>query len=194
MQGLKNDNRDNPYVAKQLVGALPGQLACFAHSSSSSLIASATTLLTKLSPICLLCRLRELYEKYHNEGFDLVAFPCNQFGGQAPGTSQEEREYAYKCVAISKNVNCAPSLSDWHCNFMKCHCNHSCTMRPGLNLNAPAYVQEVRLRVSSHGEPVQLWGLRLQCTGWTNSCPVQVDEPGLHPGCMPRTMLLKCCS
>lgn len=26
----------------------------------------------------------------------MVAFPCNQFGGQAPGTSQEEREYAWR--------------------------------------------------------------------------------------------------
>lgn len=40
--------------------------------------------------------LRALYEKYSSKGFNLIAFPCNQFGGQAPGSSQEEREYAYK--------------------------------------------------------------------------------------------------
>jgi Glutathione peroxidase len=39
---------------------------------------------------------RELYEKYYEVGFRLVAFPCNQFGGQAPGTSEEERQYAYR--------------------------------------------------------------------------------------------------
>ncbi|KAK9802053.1 hypothetical protein WJX73_007945 [Symbiochloris irregularis] len=45
--------------------------------------------------------LRKLYEKYHGEGFSLLGFPCNQFGGQAPGTSEEEREYAYKKFGIS---------------------------------------------------------------------------------------------
>ena len=25
-----------------------------------------------------------------------MGFPCNQFGGQAPGTSEEERQFAYK--------------------------------------------------------------------------------------------------
>jgi glutathione peroxidase len=39
--------------------------------------------------------LRYLYNKYKDQGFTLLAFPSNQFGGQAPGTSDEEREYAY---------------------------------------------------------------------------------------------------
>lgn len=37
-----------------------------------------------------------LYERYGKDGFELIGFPCNQFGGQAPGTSEEERQYAYK--------------------------------------------------------------------------------------------------
>jgi len=28
--------------------------------------------------------------------FEVVGFPCNQFGGQAPGTSDEERAYAWR--------------------------------------------------------------------------------------------------
>lgn len=40
--------------------------------------------------------LRYLWNKYHDQGFTILAFPCNQFGGQAPGSSDEEREYAYK--------------------------------------------------------------------------------------------------
>jgi len=43
--------------------------------------------------------LRYLYEKYHLEdgtGFNLVAFPANQFGCQAPGSSDVEREYAIR--------------------------------------------------------------------------------------------------
>lgn len=33
--------------------------------------------------------LQELYEKYHGEGFEILDFPCNQFGHQAPGTDEE---------------------------------------------------------------------------------------------------------
>lgn len=40
--------------------------------------------------------LRTLYETYKKDGFNLIAFPCNQFGGQAPGTSEEERQYAFR--------------------------------------------------------------------------------------------------
>lgn len=40
-------------------------------------------------------QLRILYDRYREYGFVPVAFPCNQFGGQAPGTSQEEREFAW---------------------------------------------------------------------------------------------------
>ena len=30
------------------------------------------------------------------QGFEMVAFPCNQFAGQAPGSSEEERQYAFR--------------------------------------------------------------------------------------------------
>lgn len=30
-------------------------------------------------------QLNALYNKYHNDGLEILAFPCNQFGGQEPG-------------------------------------------------------------------------------------------------------------
>ena len=33
--------------------------------------------------------LEAMYEKYHSEGLEILDFPCNQFGEQAPGTIQE---------------------------------------------------------------------------------------------------------
>ena len=33
--------------------------------------------------------LQELYEKYKDKGFEILDFPCNQFGNQAPGTNEE---------------------------------------------------------------------------------------------------------
>ena len=31
----------------------------------------------------------ELYKKYSEQGFEILDFPCNQFGAQAPGTNAE---------------------------------------------------------------------------------------------------------
>lgn len=33
--------------------------------------------------------LQDLYEKYQAQGLEILDFPCNQFGGQAPGTEEE---------------------------------------------------------------------------------------------------------
>ncbi len=33
--------------------------------------------------------LQELYEKHRDKGFEILDFPCNQFGNQAPGTNEE---------------------------------------------------------------------------------------------------------
>jgi hypothetical protein len=45
-----------------------------------------------------------LYDKYHNDGFEMALFPTNQFGGQAPGTSKEEREWAWKKLGFEADV------------------------------------------------------------------------------------------
>jgi glutathione peroxidase len=33
--------------------------------------------------------LEALYNKYKDKGFEILAFPCNDFGGQEPGTNEE---------------------------------------------------------------------------------------------------------
>ena len=43
--------------------------------------------------------LEALYEKYHDQGFEVLDFPCNQFGNQAPGTDTEIHEF---CTARYK--------------------------------------------------------------------------------------------
>ena len=37
--------------------------------------------------------LEELYAKYKDEGLEILDFPCNQFGNQAPGTEDEIVEF-----------------------------------------------------------------------------------------------------
>ena len=37
--------------------------------------------------------LEKLYAKYHSQGFEILDFPCNQFGQQAPGTDESIHEF-----------------------------------------------------------------------------------------------------
>ena len=37
--------------------------------------------------------LETLYEKYHDQGLEILDFPCNQFGHQAPGEDYEIHEF-----------------------------------------------------------------------------------------------------
>ena len=37
--------------------------------------------------------LENLYKEYHEKGLEILDFPCNQFGNQAPGTDDEIHEF-----------------------------------------------------------------------------------------------------
>ena len=37
--------------------------------------------------------LEATYKKYHAKGFEILDFPCNQFGQQAPGTDESIHEF-----------------------------------------------------------------------------------------------------
>ena len=45
--------------------------------------------------------LEELYQKYHEQGLEILDFPCNQFGHQAPGSDDEIHEF---CTAKYKTT------------------------------------------------------------------------------------------
>lgn len=37
--------------------------------------------------------LEEIYRKYKDKGFEILAFPCNQFGNQEPGSNEEIKNF-----------------------------------------------------------------------------------------------------
>ena len=45
--------------------------------------------------------LQNLYEKYKDKGFEILDFPCNQFGNQAPGTEEEIASFCYARFGIT---------------------------------------------------------------------------------------------
>ena len=65
--------------------------------------------------------LEKLYEDYHEKGLEILDFPCNQFGHQAPGTDTEIHEFCtgkYKTQfdqfkKINVNGDTADPLYKW---------------------------------------------------------------------------------
>jgi glutathione peroxidase len=59
--------------------------------------AGKTLLIVNVASKCGFTRqyegLEKLYEQYADRGFAVLGFPCNQFGGQEPGTAEEIREF-----------------------------------------------------------------------------------------------------
>jgi glutathione peroxidase len=45
--------------------------------------------------------LEEIYGKYKDKGFEVLAFPCNDFGKQEPGTNEEIKEFCSSKFDIS---------------------------------------------------------------------------------------------
>ena len=45
--------------------------------------------------------LEELHERFADQGFSVVGFPCNQFGGQEPGSAEEIAEFCSTTYGVS---------------------------------------------------------------------------------------------
>ena len=45
--------------------------------------------------------LQDLYEKYSKDGFEVLAFPCNQFGSQEKGSEQDIKEFCTNNYAVT---------------------------------------------------------------------------------------------
>ncbi len=48
--------------------------------------------------------LEELYRKYKDAGLEILAFPCNQFGGQEPGTNEEIASFCSTNYGVSFQI------------------------------------------------------------------------------------------
>lgn len=45
--------------------------------------------------------LEELYEKYKDQGFVILGFPCNQFGSQEPGDNEEIKNFCTSTFSVT---------------------------------------------------------------------------------------------
>lgn len=114
--------------------------------------------------------LEKLYMTFKGEGFTIIGFPCNQFGSQEPGTSEEIQNFCQTRYGVtfplSKKVNVREPDIDPLFKFLTDKC-------PFKGLNEPA-LQELlenkfhikfndnsikwnftKFLVSKHGEKIQ---------------------------------------
>ena len=49
--------------------------------------------------------LQKLYEQYHERGFEILAFPANEFGKQEPGTDEEIKEFCSTNYSVTLQTN-----------------------------------------------------------------------------------------
>ena len=45
--------------------------------------------------------LQALYQRFKDQGFSVLGFPCNQFGGQEPGTADEIQDFCEKKFSVT---------------------------------------------------------------------------------------------
>ena len=67
--------------------------------------AGQTVLIVNVASKCGFTRqyegLEKLYEQYVDRGFTVLGFPCNQFGGQEPGTAEEIAEFCSETWGVT---------------------------------------------------------------------------------------------
>lgn len=45
--------------------------------------------------------LEQLYREFHDRGFEVLGFPCNQFGNQEPGSAEEIAQFCERNYGVS---------------------------------------------------------------------------------------------
>jgi glutathione peroxidase len=81
------------------VNTLAGQPETLADHAGKTLLIVNVASKCGLTP--QYAALEELYERYADRGFEVLGFPCNQFGGQEPGTADEIQEFCSLNYSVS---------------------------------------------------------------------------------------------
>jgi glutathione peroxidase len=63
--------------------------------------------------------LEKLHEQFADRGFAVVGFPCNQFGGQEPGSAEEIAEFCSATYGVSFPMFEKIEVGDIQWNFEK---------------------------------------------------------------------------
>ena len=99
--------------------------------------------------------LEELQKKYGSKNFSVLAFPCNQFGGQEPGSSNEIIEF---CSLNYKNT--FPIFSKINVNGSDAHplFNYLTKEKKGILGTEKIKWNFTKFLINNSGEPIARYG------------------------------------
>jgi glutathione peroxidase len=99
--------------------------------------------------------LETLYRKYHDRGFEVLGFPCNQFGGQEPGTAEEIATFCSTKYDVT-----FPMFAKVDVNGAKAHplFEHLKAEKPGALGSKAIKWNFTKFLVNARGEVVQRYG------------------------------------
>jgi glutathione peroxidase len=80
--------------------------------------------------------LEKIYKKYKNKGFEILAFPCNDFGHQEPGTNEEIKQFCKSKFGVTfKLFDKVKVLGDDKCTLYARLTDNSVTEKSDIGWN-----------------------------------------------------------
>ena len=99
--------------------------------------------------------LETLYRKYRDRGFEVLGFPCNQFGAQEPGTAEEIATFCSTKYDVT-----FPMFAKVDVNGAKAHplFEHLKAEKPGALGSKAIKWNFTKFLVNAHGEVLERYG------------------------------------
>lgn len=80
--------------------------------------------------------LEKIYKKYKDKGFEILGFPCNDFGGQEPGTNEEIKNFCTSKYNVTfKLFDKVKVLGNEKCPLYKRLTNNDATEKSDIGWN-----------------------------------------------------------
>lgn len=90
-QAVTQESKDTPAALNFTMQTLSGETKKLSDFDGKVILVVNTASKCGLTP--QYAELQSLYSKYSDQGLVVLGFPCNQFGGQEPGTAKEISEF-----------------------------------------------------------------------------------------------------
>ena len=101
--------------------------------------------------------LEALYRKYHDHGFSVLGFPCNQFGEQEPGSAEEIASFCSLNYDVSFPLFAKVDVNGEHAAPMWSYLK---SKQPGLLRSTAIKWNFTKFLVSRSGDVVERFGSR----------------------------------
>ena len=108
--------------------------------------------------------LEALYRKYHDRGFEVLGFPCNQFGGQEPGSAADIATFCSTKYDVTFPLFAKVDVNGAHAHPLF---EHLKAEAPGALGTKSIKWNFTKFLVNSRGEVVERYG--------SSTTPEQID-------------------